>query len=232
MKQLAKYLLGVSAFLWSCSDGDPLKRQDDKEYFPLQVGYYQIYSVEETEYESIGQSSFSAYELKIEIVDSFTDLAGGPIYAIHRSKRADENSPWEFVDTWSARVNDLQAVMSEGNTSYVKIAFPAFSSKEWNGNALNTMQEDLYKYDETGVQFDLDNGQSFNDCLVINQESYLDVLSKEDRQEVYARNIGLIYKKYIVLHYCDGTEAEDCFGQQVIVNGIESIQSLKEYGQN
>jgi hypothetical protein len=228
LKQLAKYLLGLGAILWSCSDNEPPNRQKDQEYFPLRVGYFQIYSVEETNYINIDQSTTSLYELKTEVVDSFTN-DGLVTYVIHRSKRADEAASWEFIETWSARVNEWEVVINEGTTSFIKISFPAFENKQWNGNALNSMPEDLYLYDSKGVSVDLENGQTFSDCLVIIQEDYLDVLSKEDRQEVYARNQGLIYKKYIVLNYCD---VGDCFGQQQIVNGIEYIQVLKEYGDN
>jgi hypothetical protein len=229
LKQLAKYLLGFSALLLGCSDGDSLKQRNDQDYFPLQVGNFLIYSVEQTEYTGPEQSSFSQYELKTEIVDSFENLEGSLTYVIHRSKRASDAEPWEFINTWSARIGRYEAVVNEENTPFVRITFPATANKEWNGNALNTMPEDFYLLEETNGTVELENGQIFKNCLTINQEEYLDVLSKNERQEVYAFGVGLIYRKHIELQYCDDG---DCFGQQEIVSGIEYNQVLKEYGQN
>lgn len=229
MKQFANYLLGFSVLLLSCSDGDSLKQRNDQGYFPLEVGNFMIYAIEQTEYTGRDQSSFSQYELKAEIVDSFENLEGSLTYVIHRSKRANEIDPWEFIDTWSARVSKYEAIMNEENTPFVRITFPASENKKWNGNALNSLPEDLYLLEDSNFKVELESGLTFENCLVINQEEYLDVLSKNERQEVYAFGVGLIYKKYIELKYCD---EGDCFGQQEIVSGLEYFQELKDYGQN
>jgi len=56
-----------------------------------------------------------------------------------------------------------------------------------------------------------------------------------DRDEVYARHVGLIYKSIKDITYCnDGkTPAEGgCFGLDIIESGSDILQILKEYGQN
>jgi hypothetical protein len=227
LKQVLKYLFGFSLLFWSCDENSP-KHLSDQDYFPLQVGLYHVYSVEQTEYTGLNNSTSTAYELKVKVIDSFTDSEGATTYVMHRSKRLTESDSWEFVDTWSSRINQFETVINEGVVSYVRLSFPVFESKEWDGNIMNSMPEDLYIYDHAGEPFQLDNGQNFSDCLVVNQEEYLDVLSKNDRLEVYARNVGLIYKKYIDINYCD---EGDCFGQQEIKNGVEYFQVLKEYGE-
>jgi len=228
LKQVIKYLLLGLVVLSGCGEGEPVK-QDSREYFPLQTGFYLVYSVEENIYTELDPPEFLTYELKTEVVDSFANQEGGFTFVIHRSTRATESDPWEFQEAWSARTNDLHAVLTEGNTSFVRIAFPAFKNKEWNGNALNSMEEDSYIIESEGVSYELDTDLEFNDALVINQEDELNELSRDQREEVYARNVGLIYKKSMVLNYCDEVS---CFGQQIINDGVEYWQVLKEYGQN
>jgi len=226
------YLLGGLMVLAGCSEGESPAKGGDQEYFPLQTGLYQIYSVDETVYSEFNPPEFLEYELKTEVVDSFANLEGGYTFVIHRSTRTAENAPWQFQESWSARTNAYQAVLTEGNISYVRIAFPAFKNKEWNGNALNTLELDSYLVESVGGSYEIDATLKFKDVLVINQEDELNVLKRDQREEVYSRNVGLIYKKSSVLNYCDDGDPGGCFGQEVIKDGVELVQVLKQYGQN
>jgi hypothetical protein len=229
LKLFMKYLLVGLVFLLGCSEDEPENQETDSQYFPLQTGLFQIYQVDETVYTELNSPEVLEYELKTEVVDSFANLEGGFTFVIHRSTRKTESDPWQFQEAWSARTNAYQAVMTEGNISYVRIAFPAIKNKEWNGNALNSLEMDSYLLESVGKPFELSTNLEFNDVLVIKQEDELNELIRDQREEVYARNVGLIYKKSIVLNYCDDS---GCFGQQVINDGTEYIQVLKEYGQN
>jgi len=229
LKQFITYLLAGLVVLSGCGEGEPAKQINGEEYFPLRTGFYQIYSIEENVYTELNPPDSFVYELKTEVVDSFANQEGNFTYVIYRSTRPAENDPWEFQEVWSARVNISQVVLSEGNTAYIRIALPAFRNKEWNGNALNALQEDSYLIESAGGSYLLDPDLEFSDVLVINQEDELNELKRDQREEVYARNAGLIYKKSIVLNYCDDVQ---CFGQQIIKDGVEYWQVLKEYGQN
>jgi hypothetical protein len=211
-----------------CNDEVPVNGNDE-EYFPLQTGFYQVYDVVKKVYESPGLPNVFVYQLKTEIVDSFVNQEGGYTFVIHRSTRATETDPWQFEEAWSARTNAYQAIMTEGNISYMRIGFPATQNKEWNGNVLNTLEADSYLIENVGRSYELPTGISYDDALVINQEDELNELKRDQRKEVYARNVGLIYKKSDVLNYCDDAS---CFGQQIVKNGVEYVQVLKEYGQN
>jgi hypothetical protein len=214
--------------LSGCGD-EETQNQRGQDYFPLKTGLYQIYTVEENIYTELNPPESFVYELKTEVVDSFANQEGGFTFVIHRSTRATESDPWEFQEAWSARTNELQAVLTEGNVSFVRIAFPANKNMEWNGNALNSLEADSYVIESAGDSYELDTDLEFNDVLVILQEDEVNELTRDQREEVYARNVGLIYKKSLVLNYCDEVE---CFGQEIINDGFEYRQVLKEYGQN
>ena len=228
MKHFTKYLLVGSVLFGGCGD-DESSRPMDREYFPLQTGFYQIYEVEENIYSELTPPVSNIYELKTEVVDSFPNQEGGITYVIHRSKRNTESDPWEFIETWSARITASEAVSIEGNVSFVRIGFPAVENKSWNGNALNLLEADMYLIASSGNNYQLDTNLKFNDAIIINQEEEVNELIRDEREEVYARHVGLIYKKSIVLNYCDEVP---CFGQEIINDGVEYWQVLKEYGQN
>ncbi len=229
MKQFVTYLLIGLVILSGCGDGEPEKQDLDVAYFPLRTGFYQIYTVEENVYTELDPPESFIYELKTEVVDSFANQEDGFTFVIHRSTRSSESDPWQFQEAWSARTNDLYAVLTEGNIPFVRIAFPASKNNEWNGNVLNSLEADSYIIESAGGSYELDTELEFNDVLVISQEDELNELIRDQREEVYGRDVGLIYKKRIVLNYCDEVP---CFGQQIINDGIEYWQVLKEYGQN
>lgn len=211
-----------------CGEEEVVQKRDT-EYFPLQTGFFQIYSIQETIYTELDPPLELSYELKTEVVDSFANMEEGFTYVIYRSTRNSESDPWVFQESWSARTNTQQIVLIEGNISYIRIALPAFKNKQWDGNALNTQEEDIYVIETVGKSYELNATLEFDDTVVINQESESNNLFRDEREEVYARNIGLIYKKSVVLNYCDEVP---CFGQQIINDGVEYLQVLKEYGQN
>src|SRR5688572_29274516 len=192
LKLFMRYLLVGLVVLLGCSESEPEKQETDSQYFPLQTGFFQVYEVSETVYSEVNPTEFLEYELKTEVVDSFANLGGDFTFVIHRSRRNTENDPWQFQEAWSARTNAYQAVSTEGNISYVRIAFPAVKNKEWNGNALNALEMDSYLLESVGKPFDLSNDLKFNDALVVNQEDELNELKRDQREEVYARHVGLI----------------------------------------
>ena len=229
MKQLLNFLCIGLIVVSGCGDDEPAKQTNGEEYFPLRKGFYQIYTVDQTTYSEINPTEEISYELKVEVIDSFPNAEEDFTYVIHRSTRASEADPWQYQETWSARVNVQHIVLTEGNLAYIRIALPVIKNKEWNGNALNVLEEDFYKIESVGSSYQVTEELNFDDVLVVNQHHETNELVKDEREEVYAKNVGLIFKKSIVLNYCDEVP---CFGQQIINDGVEYVQVLKEYGQN
>jgi len=232
-KPIQFFVLGaLMTILGSCRDEAPDAIKKDYNYFPLVKGFYQIYDVTETQYTLSIPETFQ-YELKMVVVDSFSNNEGGYSYVIHRSRR-DANEEWEPSETWSAKLYRNEAIVSEGNVPYVVLNFPTKEGASWNGNAYNdnvnpttSTNDDIYeitKFEESMMLGD----QNFSDCITVTQEDNGEFIVFNDKRiEVYSRNVGLISKEVTQLKYCTDS---DCLGQQIIDEGVIYKQTLKEYG--
>lgn len=227
MKQFFKYFAVVLVIIVACDSNESKPSDIGLNYFPLRTGFFQIYSVESIQYSEVSDPVTLNYELKTEVVDSFP--SGDQItYVIHRSKRQNPSSDWEALDTWSARMNDREVVVNEGNTAYAKLLFPVHNGLLWNGNQYNSLGTDEFELLDVNESFSLAGGTTFDNTLTVQQEDNEDfIVALDQRKEVYAKDAGLIYKEITQLEYCT---ADNCRGQQIVENGIVYKQSLKEYG--
>ena len=213
--------------LAACRGEEGLTLSRGDAYFPLQQGVFQVYSVEEVRYSASGDPTESNYELMAVVADSFPASDGVYIYVIHPSTRDNDASEWQPLDTWSVRRNKSEIVVSEGNTSYVKIKFPLTDTNVWDGNAFNSLGEDEYALREIDLPMEL-NGMGFAKTITVEQERNDDpIVFRDERKEIYAMDVGLVYKEVIQLNYCTD---DTCLGQQKVDYGIETKMVIREYG--
>lgn len=228
LKHFFRFLL-LALILMSACDNDNEHRITDSgyDYFPLKVGLYQRYMVDEIRYSQVAEPETLRYELKQVVVDSFFNASNNIVYVIHRSTRPDENTDWQFLETWSARRDSQSAIMVEGNTAYQKLSFPLSKGGVWDGNKFNDLGEDTYTLKEVDVASEV-NGTNFDKTLTVEHEFNDDPIVYTDlRAEVYARNIGLIKKETTQLVYC---QSQTCSGNELIESGVVYKQEIIEYG--
>jgi hypothetical protein len=227
----------ISTLIFSCSEEEPLVPDMGLDYYPLSVGNYSLYHVEETQ---ISQSveTKTSYELKVTITSSGINEQGVTAYHIVREKRANPSGNWESLDTWSTRVINNRIVQNEGNILFVKLIFPPSVNLSWNGNQFNDVKDNgeifydgditQYRISEFDQPITLSTGFLSDNSLTVIQNDYNDNFTGiDERKEVYARNVGLIYKETTQIQYCTDNA---CYGQQKVDKGVILIQSLKEYG--
>jgi len=188
------------------------------EYFPTSVGSYRIYLVD-----SIGHditSDTSQFQIMEVVEDEFTDNLGQPTFSIGRYKRYTSSGDWLFQTVWVEKKTSTFAQRVENNKRYIRLVFPISDESAWDGNAFNN--EDPWNYTYSGIgssryvgPFNLPN------TLTVNQRNYVNLVDQEIAYEVYAKDIGLVYKKLIDLNI-----------QQDGLTGIELEMSILSYGQN
>lgn len=230
---ITNVLLGFLLFV-QCSESslqpDPSRLGFD--YFPLQVGTYRIYDVEEVNY-TVTEEFESNYELRESVVRKEIDLSGDSIFVLHRHKRL-EGEDWVLDSIWTARHESTRAVLVENNIPFVKMVFPIQNDSIWDGNILNIRNTDWYRYDLTRADTLL-NGIAYSDIVkVIQSDAGEDILGRDDRIEIYSRGIGLLIKESITLKYCNEEDEQGntrlCDDIIQVIGGRELRQTLKEHG--
>lgn len=227
--------------LYACSSTDSVKPSDER-YFPLKVGMFWVYDIEET---SILRTTctdngetVSKYELRVLVIDSFPNSDQGITYSIQRSTRLNPSQPWQPVATWTSLIDKSQAINNESNIHYIKLVFPIFDGLQWNGNLLNTEQqlngsvEDTYQMAQTGKPYTTLLGKSFDKTVtVIQNDEQKNILYRDTRSEVYALDVGLVYKESYLLKYFANSQLP-CYAQSKTQQGSILKQTLKEFGKN
>jgi hypothetical protein len=231
LKLFARFIILGFAVLFACVPEDPFIVQDyGHDYFPLRVGMYSIFDVESIVYSQFNSSDepeTARYQLQTEVVDSFNNTAGTITYVIHRSTRPNSTAGWEFLDTWSWRIEGEMAVVQEGNTPVVKLAFPLAEGLRWNANAFNALEVDHYSITTLGAPLTV-NQLDFTKTVTVEQEVYDDKVTRKDvRTEVYAKGVGLIRREASELVYCT---QQVCLNNQIIESGTIYKQEITEYG--
>lgn len=240
-------LLIVFAFfglsMSGCGD-DVEKKVAETNIFPLHVGNYWIYRVNETQITPYNIETDIEYELKAVVSDSFPNANGGYSYLMNRFKRALTTEPWQGFDTWIVRVDSKEVVVTEGSVPYVRITFPLLNDRTWNGNTYNNISTgkfcltstgdfeecDQYTLNNSGEAYSTPSGLAFEKTAKIIQSNDPDLTTKYDiRTEIYAHGVGLVYKNSVIYNYC---VEESCQGLQLIEDGIRYEQELIEYGRN
>lgn len=198
------------------------------DYFPLNVGSYRIYDVKSIEYIYSGDNDTSLYYLKEVVADTFTNLEGNEAFRIERLVSESIDGEWEIDSVWTA-TNDLsQAIVFENNLPYIKLVFPVEEDKEWDGNSMSALEEDLYVMQDVNRSYTVSDTLTFDQTVTVVQEEENDnLIYSENRSEVYAKDVGLIYKEHILLNYCSET---DCIGQYIIETGTDYRMELVAYG--
>jgi hypothetical protein len=226
------------ALLLGCNPENDLEIPLYPKYFPLLVGDYRIYQVNEVQITPYNVEAHFNYEIKTTVTDSFKNSEGTYSYIISRYKRID-GGVWNSLDTWLARANDKEIVITENNIPLVRLSFPIQSEKLWNGNAYNNEESvgscegtttscDLYAYGMTNTPYETENGLAFDNVVEVVENDDPDQFTKHDvRKSFYAFGIGLIYREVSLLNYCT---AGDCYGKQLIENGTVLKLELTEYG--
>ena len=166
-------------------------------YFPLEIGAWIEYDVVDIIHSQLG-SDTAEYQLKEIAAEEFLDNEGRLTYRIERYWRDDSNANWSVKDVWYSNITRTTAEKVEENMRFTKLIFPINISKYWDGNAYNNLEEWEYYYDSLHKP-KLINNLSFDSTITVIQRDNENVVEYEKVKEIYATDIGLIYKRHIDL---------------------------------
>lgn len=211
---LTLMILGL-VFFQSCgTEIDPYQNtSNDLEYFPIEVGNTWIYSLDSIVFDNKGAIVDSIHNTVREvIIKSYEDNEGETAFVVERSNKDGDN--WIVSDIWSMSINNSQAIRTEDNIRFIKMSFPIEKNKSWDGNAyidtqnlivkiagesIKMYENWLYRYLEIGTSESI-GLNTYNDLVVIQQVDNENAIQKRYSVEKYERNIGLVYKRMMILN--------------------------------
>ena len=188
----------LSCFLVSsCEKINSNKIYYGYDYFPIEVSKWTTYDVCEIEWnEFTSEIDTTNYQLKELSESEFIDNSGRKSIRIERYIKTD-TSDWVLNNVWTKCITNTNAEKNEENIRFVKMKFPIDINTHWNGNEYNNLQEQIYSYKNVNNQYTINNNLYDSTVTVVNQDDYIPLYSKDFETEVFAKNIGLIYKKQI-----------------------------------
>ena len=213
------YTLTILIFiLCGCKKGNPLITDTPADYHPMHVGNYIIYRMDSLKFINVGsQDTLISYHAKEVVDDSITDNLGRPSYRVIRYL-SDTTETSEWVPSIAYLVTPLKGSVEvvENNLRFIKLVTPVQDGISWLGNAYIDTKSDIstvpymdgwhYVYSNTGLPFDVLAGtipvtvtvKEANEITGLGDGSYTQTIYSA---EVYGKNIGCIYKKFLYSVY-------------------------------
>lgn len=229
MKQV---FLGILILISGCSTTiEPDFSILGEDFIPLETGDFHIFSISDKRYNSDGSIDSTGYFLREEISDSTLAPDERYIsYTINRFRKSLIQDDWSYFETISRRKNSQHVSTVEGNVPVISFSFPVNEGRTWDGNSQNDMPVDYFEQKNLGHPFTVDS-LIFANTVHVFQEELIDslcVATDDYRLEVYAKEVGMVYRRYRQVRYIDWTqnEVEQC----TVESGMDIEQKLVSFG--
>lgn len=227
------YTFLVSVMIWSfssCGDDETVNLDIDfgYEYFPLEVGQYRTYAADSIIYDLTGSGiviDTHSFQVRDIIVDTTVDNENRVVYIVHHQERELDETEWQLRNVFTAVQTEIRAEWVENNHRFVKLLFPVQQDQTWNGNQFIDESEIIeiagesvemfknwgYSVVSKGEAVNLNN-LNFEDVVTTIQADDENLIERRFATEQYARGVGLIHRKLMILDtQCDGN-LSNCTG--------------------
>jgi hypothetical protein len=215
------------------------------EYMNLQVGKYIRYNLDSLRFVFFGQKDTTiSYQAKDVVEAAITDNQGRPSWRIVRYLRdsASKNeSDWKPSMTYMVTPTRETIEVIENNQRFQKLKLPITNGFSWKGNAHIDTYNDFemrfldgwdYTYEDVGTTFTDSGRTSIPNTITVNQidaegnvgNPTAPIIQKVFSKEVYAKNIGLVYKDFVKWEYQASFDTKRCFYFNCVSNKCDTIE--------
>jgi hypothetical protein len=223
MKKLLSILFCVVVFASCKKQSEEIQIVPISDYAPLSVGKYITYSLDSLVYANFGTvETHRYYEVKYQVQDSITDNLGRKAFRMIRYIRTLPSGTFVADNTALAVNTGSKYELMENNIRYFKLTLPIADGNSWKGNAAIALivnpatGEDLsyladwdYTYENVGAAKKVGTFNLAN-TLTVNQKNDSTnlpitpttlIANKDFSQEVYAKDIGMVYRNFLHFEY-------------------------------
>lgn len=195
------------------------------DYYPLNVGQYRIYNVQEIQYLVTGFDT-TVFQLRETIFDSIVST-DRTTFLIRRDTRLNAMDSWKSDSIWSVSRTSSYLAITENNIPFIKLTFPVTVGREWDGNSLNSRSSLTYYYQAIQNQI-IDSLETDKHIRVIIEDIEENVTGVDLRSEIYVEGIGLVEKDYLTQTKCTSSDCGADLGE--VIGGRSLKQTLIEVG--
>jgi hypothetical protein len=197
--KISIYFACLILFTNSCEKDNVTEIDFHYEYYPLSQGTFVVYEAMEIAHDiqALNSSDTNVFYLKTVLGPSILDNSGSDAHEFYRFKKSNWDDDWTLSDVWTVKKSDYRIELVEENERIVKLVFPTNKSKLWDVNAYNTKPRLLARYHPDLIHspksisnIDLDS------TIQVEEQDFFSLVDHRRKYEIYAKNIGLVYKFY------------------------------------
>jgi len=203
-------------FIASCKKENELLNPSEpsRNYYPLTRGHYVIYDVDSTIWNDFdGSKTLRHSQMSYTVSDTFTDNEQRKSYQVDVLVRNSDTSQWRTSDVFYVTPTLTGLDVVQNNLRFLKMVYPVANGTTWKGNSqIAVNDQDLsfyadwnYKYSKVGESYN-NSRVNFDNTVIVDEvdaslndpettpNSYAE---RTYSREVYAYNIGLVYREYV-----------------------------------
>lgn len=219
--------------VFSCKKAPKSTADGTLNYFPLTFGKHIVYDVDSIYYFSANCSQYEIKsQQKYSVTDTFTDADGKLNYIIDVFSRPYDGAYWTPIRVITVRKAVIPPtslpsptitglLYSQDNSQYIKMIFPIKDGDTWQGNQYVDVANPNFAYLKDWTYTYKNFHKSYNNG-VVNFDNTVTVLENDEyvnypnvdsnvaahrlyAKEVYAYNVGMIYKEWTYTTYQPST---------------------------
>jgi len=237
-KILTFLLLGAICFTTfiACTKSTQSSADPTRNYFPLTLGKYVVYDVDSVYYYGKAGTTYEIKsQMRYEVTDTFSKNKQLS-YLLDIYTRPYDGADWVPLSEIIVTPTPTSLLYSQDQTKYVKMTFPVAQGTTWKGNIYAAVQDSAFSYlndwNYTYQNYHLSyfNGRiNFDNTVTIMEDNqnvnYQNVDSavagfRTYAREVYAYNVGMIYKEWTHYTFRQADTAGNKDGYSVVMRAV------------
>lgn len=245
-------LTGLAVAFYTCDKTDKYESDQPEEYMSLAPGKYILYKMDSLVYVNFNQDLITVRYQAKDVVDApITDNQGRPSWRVIRYIRdsaSTDEADWKPLTTYMVTPLGKSVEVVEENQRYVKLKLPVREGYAWKGNSYidpesfdpgYSISSWDYTYEQVNSPFVFNDGTTIPHTITVNQRD--EVLGNPENpytysietfsKEVYAKNIGLIYKEFFHSEYQTFYDVYNCYYVKCVNNVCDTVTCpVNDYG--
>jgi hypothetical protein len=202
LKTLSKVfaIIMIAGLIYSC--GAEIKKPSTDEqtyYYPVNIGREYTYTVDTMFWDYVAPADTSdtiSYQIR-EVYDTdYPDNVGDLVTRVIVKKNGVNWSKEATQQYFNSSKDITTAERIKNNIRYIMLRFPIAVNDTFNRNQKNNLFPEYWFVSEIGGSYSY-NGTSYSPTMTIYRVDEKDSLHIKQHFEVYAHNVGLVYKEHI-----------------------------------